>query len=189
LTRRLLRTIRLDGSDPVVFATPAEPGEWAVPGGFLWMGRPVESLGRKERIAFRSGFLGIDSFGFSTLAIVSDASPEERSAAVDALAARLVERLGAPDLETARPAAEEEIAFAAGLCEGHAVNTLVALHRTLDAGGEVREQFRTLRPRKETSLAGAHLRGHERAFSIVETDAGEPEDRVDLVDLLRERGQ
>lgn len=182
----LLRTIRLDASDTVIFADPAEPGEWAVAGGFLWPGRDPERMGRKERIAFRSGFIGIASFGFSTLAVVSEASAAERSKAVETLAAALVARLGAPDRATARPAAEEEIAYSATLCEGHAPGTLVALHRSLDASGAIREQFRTLRPRAETSLGGGHLRGHDRAFSVVETDAPEDmEDRVDLVALLR----
>ncbi len=60
---RLPRTIRLDRSDTVIFAPAAEPGEWAVPGTFLFAGRDAASLDRKERIAFRSGFLGVAGFG------------------------------------------------------------------------------------------------------------------------------
>jgi hypothetical protein len=185
--RRLLRTIRLDASDTVVFARAAEPGEWAVAGSFLFAGRDLAGLGRKEAIAFRSGFLGIASFGHSTLAVVSEASEAERSGAVAALAAAFVARLGAPDATTARPAAEEELDFAEALCRGQAVGTLVALHRTAEAGGEIRERFRTLKPRAETGFAPDYLRGHDRAFSIVETDDETPEERVDLVDLLRGR--
>jgi hypothetical protein len=184
----LLRTIRLDASDTVIFASPAEPGEWAVAGGFLWPGRDPERMGRKERIAFRSGFVGIASFGFSTLAVVSEARAAEREEAVVTLADAFVARLGAPDRATALPAAEEEIAYSETLCDGHAPGTLIALHRSLDASGAIREQFRTLKPRAETSLAGGHLRGHDRAFSVVETDAPEDTDeRVDLVALLRGR--
>ena len=68
---RLPRTIRLDGSDAVVFAQAAEPGEWAVAGTFLFAGRAATSLSRKEQIAFRTGFHGIASFGHSTLVVVS----------------------------------------------------------------------------------------------------------------------
>lgn len=182
----LARTIRLDGSDPVVFARAAAPGEWAVPGTFVFAGRDPESLTRKEAIAFRDGFLGIASFGFSTLAVVSEARADERAAAVEALAAALVERLGAPGLAAARPAAEEEMALAASLCAGQGVGTLIALHRTRDEGGAIRERFRSLRPRAETALGAGHLGGHDRAFSVVETDAPEAE-RVDLVDLLKGR--
>jgi hypothetical protein len=188
VTGRLLRTIRLDASDTVIFARPAEPGEWAVSGGFLFAGCDPDAMGRKDRIAFRSGLVGVASFGFSTLAVVSEANPTERAAAAAALVDAFVRHMGAPDRATALPAAKEEIAYSASLCEGHAIGTLVALHRSLDPDGGIREQFRILRPRAETPFAGAHLRGHERAFSVVETDAPDaPEEQVSLVDLLKER--
>jgi hypothetical protein len=190
---RLPRTIRLDASDTVVFSHAAEAGEWAVAGTFVFAGRPPESLSRKEQIAFRSGFLGVQSFGHSTLVVVSEASDEERAAAVEALAAQLVDRLGAPDIAVARPAAEEEVALAQDLCRGHAVGTLVALHRTRE-GEAIREQFRTLKPRDETAFSAGYLRGHDRAFSMVETDEegqeeGEEEAGlgIHLVDLSERR--
>lgn len=176
----LPRTIRLDASDTVVFALAAEPGEWAVPGTFLYWGRPAESLSRKEQIAFRSGFLGIGSFGHSTLVVVQEATAAERAEAVAALARGLVAHLGAPDIATATPAAEEEVALAESLCRGHVPNTLVALHRRRD-GDEIREQFRTLRPRDETAFGAGYLQGHDRAFHIVEED--EPGETVDLLAL------
>lgn len=178
----LPRTIRLDASDTVVFARAAEPGEWAVPGTFLYWGRPPESLSRKEAIAFRSGFLGVESFGHSTLVVVQEASAAERAAMVAALARGLVAHLGAPDPATATPAAEEEVALAESLCRGHAPNTLIALHRTR-AGEGIREQFRTLRPRHETAFAAGHLQGHDRAFHIVE----EADEAVDLLALREGR--
>ena len=176
---RLPRTIRLDPSDKVVFAQAAEPGEWAVPGTFLFWGRAPDSLGRKEAIAFRSGFLGIDSFGHSTLVTLQPATPAERAAAVERLAEGLVAHLGAPSVDAARPAAEEEIALAESLCAGHVENTLVALHRRFDDGA-IREQFRTLKPRDETAFSGTHLQGHDRAFHFVEEEA---DDHIDLFDL------
>ncbi|KPQ07947.1 MAG: hypothetical protein HLUCCA12_02440 [Rhodobacteraceae bacterium HLUCCA12] len=167
---RLPRTIRLDASDTVVFAHAAEPGEWAVPGTFLFWGRDAESLTRKEAIAFRSGFLGLASFGHSTLVVVQPASTAERAAMVRQLAGQLVERLGAPDLATALPAAEEEVALAESLCRDHPENTLIALYRRFE-GGNIREQFRTLTPRRETAFGQGYLQGHDRAFHIVEEDA------------------
>lgn len=179
----LPRTIRLDPSDRVIFAPAAEPGEWAVPGTFRFAGRPVAGMGRKEQVAFRSGFLGIESFGFSTLVTVSEASPAERDAAVTALALALVARLGAPDLAAALPAAEEEIALAEDLCRGHAVGTLIALHRA-EEGTAIRERFRTLKPRDETAFSSDYLRGHDRAFHFVETD--EEEGGIDLASFGEE---
>jgi hypothetical protein len=182
---RLPRTIRLDPSDKHVFACAAEPGEWAVPGTFLFWGRPAESLSRKEAIAFRSGFLGIDSFGHSTLVTVQDARPEERAHMVDTLARQLVAHLGAPSIDIARPAAEQEVALAESLCADHAIGTLVALHRKRGDDGDIREQFRTLRPRDETAFSATHLMGHDRAFQFFEEEA-EVEDHVDLFQM---RGQ
>ena len=175
---RLPRTIRLDASDKVVFAQAANPGEWAVPGTFLFWGRAPDTLTRKQAIAFRSGFLGVTSFGHSTLVTVQDASAEERAAMVEMLAQQLVTHLGAPSLDAARPAAEEEVALAESLCVAHPANTLIALHRRHDEGAIV-EQFRTLKPRDETAFSGAHLQGHDRAFHFVE----EVEDHVDLFAL------
>ena len=43
----LPRTIRLDPSDTVVFSRAAEPGEWAVPGAFLFWARAIGAMGRK----------------------------------------------------------------------------------------------------------------------------------------------
>ncbi|KPQ11406.1 MAG: hypothetical protein HLUCCO17_07140 [Saliniramus fredricksonii] len=186
----LPRTIRLDASDAVVFARAAEPGEWAVPGTFLFAGRDPAQFSRKEQIAFRSGFLGVDSFGFSTLIIAQQASAEERAQMVTALARQLVAHLGAPSEAIARPAAEEEVALAQDLCRGHAENTLVALHRSLNEDGAIHEQFRTLKSRDETAFGAGYLRGHDRAFYIVESDEGEEAgDPAHHVDLLNLRGQ
>ncbi|MFD1914218.1 DUF6505 family protein [Halodurantibacterium flavum] len=176
----LPRTIQLDPSDTVIFAPAAAPGEWAVPGTFLYHGRPAGNLNRKEQIAFRSGFLGVESFGHSTLVTVTPARPEERAAVVEALAAQFVAKLGAPDIATARPAAEEEIAFAEDICRGHPQGTLIALHRARE-GDDIREQFRTIRPRDETAFSAGYLRGHDRAFHIIETDEDDP--GIDLLDL------
>lgn len=187
---RLPRTIRLDRSDTVIFQPAAEPGEWAVPGTFLFAGRDPEALERKERIAFRSGFLGIGSFGWSTLVTVSVVRAEDRAEAVAVLAGQLVARLGAPDLGAATPAAEEEIALAEELCRGHAEGTLIALHREEDEG-KIRERFRTLKPRAGSAFGAEHLGGHDKAFHVVETDeddAAEDDDAVDLRSLAEGGG-
>jgi hypothetical protein len=171
---KLLRTIRLDPSDTFVFERAAEPGEWAVSGGFVFVDADPGQLAGKTRAAFRGGFLGVDSLGWSTLVQIVEASEEDRAAVVDALARRLVERFGAPDLGAARPAAEEEVAFAASLTD-HPLDTLIAVHRTREDGA-IRETFRTLRPRQgEKPL---------RAFAFMEVDGEEePGETVDLVGL------
>lgn len=171
---KLLRTIRLDPSDTFVFETAAEPGEWAVPGTFAFAHVDPATLEGKARAAFRSGFLGIDSLGWSTLVQVVEASEADRAAAVELLAQRLVERFGAPDLAIARPAAEEEIAFAASLSD-HPKGMLAALSRRCEDGA-IREAFRTLAP----SAGPKPL----RAFAFLEV-AGEdePAEHLDLTTI------
>src|SRR6202049_2355168 len=114
---RFPRTIRLDPSDTLVLERAAEPGEWAVSGAFMFWNQDPAGLGPKQRVALRSGFLGIDSLGWSTLAIVTEATEGDRQAMVARLAGQLLEKFGAPDLAAARLAAEEEVAFAASLCD------------------------------------------------------------------------
>jgi hypothetical protein len=177
---KLLRTIRLDPSDAFIFPAAAEPGEWAVPGAFAFFGADLAALVGKERSAFRSGFLGVDSLAWSTLVQIVDATPDDRAAAIELLAQRLLDRLGAPDRVAARKAAREEIDFAASLCN-HPADTLIAMHR-IDEDGAIRESFRTLHPRR--------LPQPVRAFSFHETEE-EPGETIDLAMLAhggRRRG-
>ena len=104
---KMLRTIRLDPSDSFVFDPPAQPGEWAVPGGFMFLDRDPAPFTGRDRQAFRAGFLGLTSFGWSTLVVVVEATQDERAAAVEALARHLAGHHGAPSLEQARLAAGE----------------------------------------------------------------------------------
>src|SRR5262249_12140983 len=124
---KLLRTIALDPSDTFVFDVPADPGDWAVSGAFRFCDRDPARLSGKDRSAFRSGFLGVQSWGWSTLAQIVPATEDDRKVLVELLAGRLVERFGAPDLAAARLAAEEEVAFAQSLCT-HPISALIALH-------------------------------------------------------------
>jgi uncharacterized protein DUF6505 len=171
---KLLRAIRLDPSDTFVFERAAVPGEWAVPGTFAFAAMDVASLDGKARVAFRSGFLGIDSLGWSTLVEVAEASEEERIAAVERLAQHLVERFGAPDLAVARGAAEEELGFAASLSD-HPEGTVIAVARKHE-NSDIRESFRTLAPGVTTHA--------KRAFTFADT-AGEEEAPVEEIDLTR----
>lgn len=174
---KLLRTIRLDPSDTFVFERAAEPGEWAVTGAFVFSDADPETLQGKERTAFRAGFLGVQSLGWSTLVQIVDASADDRAELIDALAQQLIQYFGAPDLESARAAAEEEVNFSESLCT-QPIDTLIAVHRTFEEG-ELHEAFRTLRPRGGPKPL--------RAFSFldVEGDEEEPAERVNLADLVQ----
>lgn len=173
---RLPRTLRLDASDGFVFAPAAAPGEWAVPGGFEFADDDPAALTGKRLAAFRAGFLGLGSFGWSTLVEVVEASDADRTAAVAALAAHLRVAHGAPDAAAAQAAAAGEIGFAESLCE-HPPGTVLALTRTADADG-LRERFRTLQ--RNT--------GARPVFAFVTEDgagggAGDAPERPDLTAL------
>lgn len=177
----LLRTLRLDHSDTLIFPAAAEPGEWAVPGGFAFWDDAPGSLSGKRQQAFRAGFLGLSSFGWSTLVEVAAADDAARDAAVDSLAAHIRAAYGAPDDAAARAAAAEEIAFAQSLCEGQAPGTVLALHRSHDEGGEQRESFRTLHRRATPHRDFGAL----PVFAIAEVTEEEPADQPDLAAMLR----
>jgi hypothetical protein len=175
---KLLRTIRLDPSDTFVFERAAEPGEWVVSGAFMFADADPAALAGKARTAFRAGLLGIASFGWSTLAQIVEASARDHAAVIELLAQQLVAHCGAPTLAQARAAAAEEIAFVASLCT-HPADTLIAVHRSHD-NGEIREAFRTLRPRDGPKPL--------RAFSFLEVEGDEtPGETIDLAALAREK--
>ena len=170
---KLIRTIRLDPSDTFVFEQAAAPGEWAVSGAFVFWNRDPQALEGKMRAAFRSGFLGISSLGWSTLVQIVEARDDDRSAVIDILARQLVGNFGAPTKADAISAANEEVAFVESLCTQPS-DTLIAVHRTFEDGA-VRESFRTLRPRGGAKPA--------RAFSFLEVE-GEDDAAADQVSLI-----
>ena len=174
---KLLRTIALDQSDTFVFDVPAEPGDWAVSGAFRFCDQDPTKLSGKDRSAFRSGLLGVKSWGWSTLAQIVHATEDDRGALVELLARQLVERFGAPDLASARLAAEEEVAFAQSLCT-HPISALIAVHRSA-SDGEVRESFRRLQLREE------HRHGNAFSFMEVEDDI-EPDSDLSLAKMSGE---
>ncbi len=166
---KLPRTLRLDPSDAVVFEVAAQPGEWAVPGGFAFWDEAPEAMAGKRRQAFRAGWLGLGSFGWSTLVEVAAATPAEHQAAQAALARHILAQCGAPDLAAATAAAAEELQFAASLCD-HPPGTVLALARSLRQG-EVVESFRSL-----------HRRQAAPVFALVAED-DTPAEAVDLRNL------
>ena len=161
---KLLRTIRLDPSDTFVFERAAEPGEWAVSGAFMF-------CRRRSAIARRQGARGVPrrvprrrrrSAGRRWCRSSRRAKTTARRWS-RCWRQQLLEHFGAPDLAAARAAAEEEVAFAASLCD-HPHDTLIAVHRTFEDGA-IREAFRTLRPRG--------TRKPMRAFSFLEVEGEE----------------
>ena len=157
---KLLHTIRFDSTDEKVFPHAAAADEIAVAGAFLFADDEPETLTGKRLQAFRSGFLGLESFGFATFAVIAEVPDADYARAIDLLAYRLFADFGAPDLEAARAAAQEEVDFAAGLCV-HPVNTIVAVERELDEDG-IKERFRAVTAPREKDHAKVWELGRER---------------------------
>ncbi len=175
----LLRALRLDPSDTLVFPLAAEQGEWAVPGGFCWWDDADGTLSGKRRQAFRAGFLGLRSRGWTTLVEVAEADGMAREEALHLLARLIRDEHGAPDDAASRAAAAEELAFAQSLCEGQAPGTVLALARRFE-GGELRETFRTLHRREAPHRDFGRL----PVFAVAEVaDDDAPPERPDLTRL------
>jgi hypothetical protein len=149
---RLPRTIRLDVSDSQVFEQAALPGEWAVPGGFLFVDAAGAVLAPGAHQAFACGFLGTESFGWSTLVAVAPASEAEVAAVITALARYFQDELGAPSADAAREAAEQEVRFASSLCD-HPIGTLLTVTRRFE-DDEIVERYATVTPQDD--MAAAH---------------------------------
>lgn len=154
---KLARTIHFDESDRNVFARPAASGEWAISGGFEFSNWTAAELTGKRRQAFANGWLGLDGFGRATFVAVAKAEEAEVAALTRALAAHFVAIYGAPDIDAALPAAAEEIAFMAELCEDHPPNTLLAVERSLTEAG-VKESFRHIPP-QDADIAQVAVHG------------------------------
>mgnify|MGYP001617942364 CR=1 FL=1 len=141
---RFPRVLCLDDSDSRVYENLAVPGEWAVPGSFVFLDVDLDSLKGKPLEAFRHGFLGTGSFGWSTLVMVDSISDEEYRAVIEGLVTHFVQCYAAPDRMAALAAAQEEADFAASICN-HDIHTLLALERNVEDGSIV-ESFRVVSP-------------------------------------------
>lgn len=142
---KLLRTLRFDGTDPRVFDTAAEPGEWACSGAFAFADLDAPPAGKAKQ-AFANGFLGLTSFGRSTFSTVGEVTKAERDAAEAALAAHFIAAFGAPSEDAALAAAREEIDFVADLCREVPLNTVFSIRRVFDPLGRIKEEFRQITP-------------------------------------------
>jgi hypothetical protein len=139
---RFLRTLRLDGADAQAFPAAAEANEWAVSGAFIFSDREPAMLVGRDLQAFRTGFLGTRSFGWSGHTEVVEIAEAEYEAVVEALARHLLDHFDAPDHAAARAFASEECRFVQSLCEPPA-GTLLAVERSFGPQGIV-ERFKAI---------------------------------------------
>lgn len=142
---QLARAIHFDESDQNVFASPARTGEWCISGGFEFSNWVTADLIGKQRQAFANGWLGLETAGRVTFVAVTRIEPAELQHLEDLLAQHFVSFYGAPDLQAARPVAQEELRQMQQICADHPDNTLLTVARELSEAG-VRESYRSIAP-------------------------------------------
>ncbi len=140
---KLARAIHFDESDQNVFHVSARTGEWCVSGGFEFSNWSDGDLVGKAKQAFTNGWLGVETFGRVTFVATTQVEASEIDALTQSLAAHFVEVYGAPSVEAALPAAQEEIAHMMELCDEHAPNTVLTVARELTEAG-VKESYRII---------------------------------------------
>jgi len=143
VSKRFLRAIQIDESDKQVFEIATTPGEWVVTGSFAFLDDDPAKLQGKRLQAFKGGFLGIDSLGWSTLAEVAEIDDLQYRRLVELLATQFIENFGAPNMASAEPVAQQELDYTASLCE-HDLHTLLAIEREFTDDGVV-ERLRVIR--------------------------------------------
>ena len=157
---KLAKTIQFDISDTQIFERAAAVQEWAISGTFSFVDSDPDAWPRKQRLAFRTSWLGIGSFGNSTFVQVADISASEYEQAIEVLAKYLVQKFNAPNPEAAAEAARQEIDDMATLCN-HPPGTLLAIEREI-TGQNITDRTRVLKPADKSP--------HSRIWTIVEDD-------------------
>lgn len=152
LSMKFLKAVRLDDSDARLYAAEggaAEDGEWVVSGGYA-VCDPAAGH-RRAPCHCATTFVAVNSHGRCTIAEVCDIDPAAYDGIRDSLTRHFVEDLGAPSLEAARVAAEDECAYTADLAAGFPGEVWISVDRepTADGIGERYSVFKRL-------MIGAH---------------------------------
>ena len=140
---KFAKTIRFDKSDLNIFPLASEEGELAVVGTFNFYNLKQVDLKGKVKKAFSNGFMGCTTFGYSTLVSLVNIKEKELQQLKKNLGKLLIDNFGAPSIEIAERAANEEINFMLDLCKNHEIGSLLSLSRTWETKG-IKEKFRNL---------------------------------------------
>jgi hypothetical protein len=144
---KFLKAVRLDDSDARIFAGEggaAEDGAWVVSGGYA-----VCDLAQGHRTTCchcDSTFIAAGARQRCTLAEVAEIDDAAYEQVIQALSRHFLEELGAPTIEAARAAAEDECAYTADLAEGFPADAWITVRRepTADGVGERYSVFKRL---------------------------------------------
>jgi hypothetical protein len=149
---KFLKAVRLDDSDARIYAQEggaAEEDEWVVSGGYAVC--DLASGHRRAPCHCDTAFIAVKSHGRCTIAEVVDLDPTAYNEIRAQLAQHFLDDLGAPSIEAAREAAEDECAYTADLAAGFPNEVWITVKRepTADGVGERYVVFKRL-------MIGAH---------------------------------
>ncbi len=132
---RFLKSVVLDNSDACLFGAEgaASEGEWVVSGGYAVATRAPRAPGSVDKRD--NTFVGVTSHGLCTIAEVCEIDATDYRRLVGELAQHFFDDLGAPSLEAATAAAEDECAYTADLCETLSVGIWLTVRREQTADG------------------------------------------------------
>ncbi len=137
------KTIRFDKSDLNIFPSVAMEGELAVVGTFSFFDLNAETLKGKRKQAFSNAFLGIPSFGYSTLISLAEVEEIDLRDLKLKLSKHFFKNYKAPSFEHANKAADDEINLMLDLCRKHDKGSLISVSREMTSEG-IKENFRHL---------------------------------------------
>jgi hypothetical protein len=144
---KFLKAVRLDESDDRLLAETggaARDGEWVVSGGYAACN--LAAGHRLPRCFCDTTFIAAGGRRRCTIAEVAEIDEAAYGALREALARHFLEDLGAPSLEAARAAAEDECAYTADLAGGFPSEVWITVRRepTEDGVGERYSVFKRL---------------------------------------------
>ena len=140
--KKFLKAVRLDNSDAEMYLAggACDENEWVCSGGFA-----VCDLATGYRCTPRcycdASFLSISSRARCTLAEVVEVEDHEIEIFKDSLTQHLMFDWKAPDHETARGIAEEEIEYTISLCETFPAEVWITVTRSPGADGAIEEKY------------------------------------------------
>ena len=106
------------------------------------LGTILTAVGKIKQ-AFSNGFIGLPSFGYSTLVNIVNVKEEDLSYLRESLGKHFVINCGAPSKDIAEKAADDEINFMIDLCKSHELGSLLSVSREWSDEG-IKEKFRNL---------------------------------------------
>lgn len=151
---KFLKAVRLDDSDDELYRAgggACDAGEWVTSGGFA-----VCDLARGYRCEPRchceASFLSLTRRARCTLAEITEVSEADIEIFKDQLTQHLMFDWKAPDYDTARELAEEEVAYTRELAESFPAEVWITVKRTPGPDGAIDEKY----DQYERLLIGAH---------------------------------